>query len=89
MNLSFINIKRQSVFDGDLLLIAVTCHYLSLHFCPFSHPDGIHLSFCGSFLFHCDFSPTLISSLFSVRDYMSLLLIVRDVTLVRSFIHVI
>ena len=37
----------------------------------------------------CDFSPTLMIPLFSVRDGMSLLLIVGDVVLVLSFINVV
>ena len=37
----------------------------------------------------CDFSPTLMIPLFSVRDGMSLLLIVGDVVLVLPFINVV
>ena len=37
----------------------------------------------------CDFAPTLMIPLSSVRDGMSLLLIVRDVVLVLSFINVV
>ena len=72
-----------------MLLIVVTCHDLSLPFYPVPRLDGVHLSICRSFLFHCDFSPTLMSPLFSVRDGMSLLLIVGDVVLVLSFINVV